>query len=113
MAIIKRINFFDFINAFHAFGRENQFTYRGLEVLFNYLDEGESDYELDVIGLCCTYIELSLDEIIRDYSFDCDDDDIDDDDIDTVLDLLREKTAVIGHYYREKEDQYYIVFGAF
>lgn len=108
MAIIKTIDLFDFIDAFRAFKRENHFSYKGLEVLFDYLNDSEFDFELDVIGLCCTYIELSLDELKDQYDID-----FDDDDIDTVLSELNNNTTVIGHHYCEKKDQYYVIFEAY
>jgi hypothetical protein len=56
--------------------RQDQFTYAGKRVLFDYLEQYEEDtgetIELDVIALCCEYVESTVDEIIRDYSLDAD-----------------------------------------
>ena len=50
-----------FCDSFQAKGRGEQFTYRGLEALFNFIEEIEADtgeeMELDVIGLCCDFSE--------------------------------------------------------
>ena len=55
---------YDFTNAFqNYFGGQykNNFSYEGLKALFEYLEDLESDIgeeiELDVIALCCEYME--------------------------------------------------------
>lgn len=54
--------------------RPDNFTYEGLRVLFEYLEECEGDtgqeYELDVIGLCCEFSEDSDAVIASSYSID-------------------------------------------
>ena len=56
------VNYYDFRQAFEGL-RPDNFSADGLQVLFNYLEylEGEEgvEMELDVIGLCCDYIEWS------------------------------------------------------
>ena len=66
------INRSQFHDAFRKMGRENQFSYDGLEALFNYLEDYEDDtgesIELDVIALCCEYTEYAnLAEFQNDY----------------------------------------------
>ena len=80
---------YDFRQAFEAAGRAGNFSYEGLGVLFDYLEEVDEDYELDVIGLCCEYAEATLDEINSDYNQDFDD-------IEEAQDWLNERTAVCG-----------------
>ncbi len=50
----------DFRTAFASLGREN-FSYTGLEALYNWLEELDDDCgtetELDVITLCCDFVE--------------------------------------------------------
>ncbi len=92
------VYFDDFNRAFQAI-RPNNFSYEGLEVLFNYLTELENDtgedMELDVIALCCNFSEDSSENIIRNYSIDCDD--IEDDEIDNhIKDYLDYKTIFVG-----------------
>jgi hypothetical protein len=69
--IVQPINLYSFRDAFKQAGRENQFSYEGLEVLYDALqDFSESDatpYELDVIGLCCEFSEMSLSELLESY----------------------------------------------
>ena len=52
--------------------RKNNFSYEGLNALYNYLIDYEEDTgeetELDVIGLCCDYTEYeNLKEFQTDY----------------------------------------------
>lgn len=55
--IYKTVNFSQFVDAFNAAGRGEQFSHSGLKALYSYLEGG--DYELDVIALCCQYYEYS------------------------------------------------------
>lgn len=68
----QTINFYSFREAFEKLGRENNFTYDGLRALFEYLEEYEEctgeEIELDVIALCCEYIEYeNIEEFWCDY----------------------------------------------
>lgn len=70
----RTINFHDFTEAFREMGRENQFTYEGLRVLFESLEAYEEataeTVELDVIALCCEYAEETLEQINQNYGMD-------------------------------------------
>jgi hypothetical protein len=52
--------------------RAENFSYEGLNALFEYLEEYEDScdvvIELDVIALCCDYREDSLETILKEYS---------------------------------------------
>ena len=94
-------NVYQFRDAFHNAGRSTQFSYEGLELLFNYLEEVDSDYELDVVALCCDYSEDSVATIARDYSIDLNDADPEDDDYADqcqalVIDYLNDNGSVVG-----------------
>jgi len=70
--MINTINESDFTTAFHRMGRGNNFTYEGLIALYDYLEQYEEDtgtqIELDVIALCCEYVEYeNLKEFENDY----------------------------------------------
>ena len=66
-----------FIDAFkQSDTRKNQFSYEGLQALFEYLEEYEDstgeEIEFDMIGICCEYMEYdSLKEYNDDYSKKC------------------------------------------
>jgi len=67
------VNFSMFCDEFRDFGRQNNFSYDGKQVLFDYLEQlGEDtskEYELDVIALCCEFTEYAnLKEFQNDYS---------------------------------------------
>ena len=69
------INFDGFERAFQRYGRGEQFSYEGLQALFEWLEDIESDMgeeqELDVIGLCCEFAEFeNLKEFQDDYGTD-------------------------------------------
>ena len=71
MAIIQTVNEYDFRRAFDGAGRGKQFSYAGLSELFDMVNDLSDDagepIELDVIGLCCEYEELTFDEVLANY----------------------------------------------
>lgn len=90
----------DFIKHFMDI-RPDNFTYEGLEVLFNGLEELEEDtgkeMELDVIALCCDFSEMSINEIIDAYGYMMDESRLSDDDaMSYVTDWLNNQTWVLG-----------------
>ena len=102
MAIVQSINsVYQFREAFRLAGRMDQFSYEGLEVLFDYLEEysdstGEP-VELDVVALCCEYYESSIQELIDNYNIDVSDADGDEDIIaEFVKDYISDNTAYVG-----------------
>ena len=70
-AMKTTVDWWDFKNAFEARSRTNHFSYEGLAVLFDYLEQYENDcqveLELDVVGLCCEYAEYTLNDLKTDY----------------------------------------------
>ena len=63
----------DFRDAFIRSGRKENFSYSGLNALYEYLTVLEDDtgveQELDVIGLCCEWTEYeSIEEFNHDYN---------------------------------------------
>jgi hypothetical protein len=90
---------YQFRDAFAQANRQTQFSYEGLEVLFDYLEElsdsiGEP-YELDVIALCCDYAEASAADIAKAYDIDLDG--TDPDDIDEVVKAyLQDQGVFVG-----------------
>ena len=76
--MFQRVTLSDFRDAFRAQGRRDQFSYDGLRVIFDWLEEYEEStsaaVELDVVAICCDYVEMTPEEIIEAYgiSFDPD-----------------------------------------
>ena len=92
MAVVQSINnVYQFREAFRLAGRMDQFSYEGLEVLFDYLDNLSEDtgepIELDVVALCCEYYESSIEELINNYNIDLSEVD---DDPDSIIEIVRE-----------------------
>jgi len=67
----QSINVYQFRDAFRDMGRNDNFSYDGLGVLFEYFEDlGEDigeEIELDVIAICCEYSEMSYIEIVENY----------------------------------------------
>jgi hypothetical protein len=82
-----------FRDAFHHAGRKYQFSYDALGILYEYLEEREPSYDLDVVDLCCTYAESTLDDLIDNYSIDVDGVD---DKLQAVIDFINDHSVVLG-----------------
>jgi hypothetical protein len=87
------LSVYDFRDAFVRADRKDQFSYEALGLIYDYLEEINSDYDLDVIGLCCELAEQSPEEIARYYAIDLEDDG---NELLNVLDYLHDHTTVIG-----------------
>lgn len=92
---------YDFERAFVDAGRKDQFSYEGLSVLFDHLEQMESDngeeIELDVIALCCEYSEESAADIFNTYPISCDSEEPTDEEvIEAVREYLEENTQLVG-----------------
>ena len=87
----QTIDLNSFRRAFEVYGRTD-FTYEGLEVLFDYLERLEDDtgetIELGVIALCCEYSEDTLAEVASNCGLALDED--------AVLVYLANNTNVCG-----------------
>lgn len=73
--MIQTITKSEFSTAFHKAGRGNNFTYDGLNALYDYLEDYEDgtgeQIELDVIAFCCEFNEYeNLEEFQGDYGDD-------------------------------------------
>ena len=98
----QTINVYDFRNAFYNMDREVAFSYRGVEILFDYLAElvqatGE-EMELDVISLCGEFTESTIGALISEYDIDISDCDPDDAEaiVETVMEYMEQNLIVCG-----------------
>ena len=82
--IFQRIDFSDFCRAFEECGRGDQFSTDALRMIFDYLDEDDSD--LDVIAICCDFAESSIEELAIEQDVEPDD----------VRDHMDQSTFVLG-----------------
>jgi len=95
------INFDGFERAFQRYGRGEQFSYEGLQALFEWLEDIESDMgeeqELDVIGLCCEFAEFeNLKEFQDDYGTDYES--IEDIENDTMVIPINKESFIIQQF---------------
>ena len=109
--IVKTFNENDFINEFIAYNRMDNFSYKGLRILFESLEqtaiECEVNIEMDVIALCQEYNEDSITDIIDNYDIDLSDDSYDSKE-DLVAEYLQDNTFVCGQYEDEDGVTYFI-----
>jgi hypothetical protein len=61
-----------FLDEFRNSSRADQFSREALVAIFNYITEaeGDSEIELDVIAICCEYVEVENSDTdeLKDYS---------------------------------------------
>jgi hypothetical protein len=87
-----------FRDEFRQCGRADQFSYEALGLLFDYLEDIDPDYDLDVIALCCEYSENDAGEIARLYGleFSSVEEGDTDGEREFVLSYLSQNTSVVG-----------------
>ena len=89
------LSVYDFRDGFHRCGRGDQFSYDALGIIYDWLEEYDPDFELDVIGLCCDLAEDEPRGIAEDYSIDVSG--MDDEETEQeVLNYLHDQTTVLG-----------------
>jgi hypothetical protein len=80
--------------------RPNNFSYEGLGILFEYLEQFEQDMgeelELDVIALCCDFSEEDFTDIAKSYDIELDEEADEEDQMQTVADYLTDEGVYIG-----------------
>ena len=103
--MIQTITEAQFRQAFHDYGREEQFSHEALGLIFNWFEQFEQDtgepYDLDVIAICCDISESTPEEVQRQYSVahDCDDEG---DLSRCVIQDLDDHTSIIGETTKGK-----------
>lgn len=99
-----------FRDAFHRANRADQFSYEGLGLLFDYLnEEGTADVQLDVIGICCMYAEQHYADIAEAYGIELSPDDTAQEHIQQVKDFIETKSVLVG----QTSDQCNLVYQQF
>lgn len=96
----QTVNFSDFVDAFRAYDRYDQFGYQALMVIFEHLEEIENstgqELELDVVAICCDYATDNWENIAENYSIDLSDFDDEEEKQEAVIEYLNENTIVLG-----------------
>ena len=86
----QTINFGQFQDAFYKMDRQHQFSYKAKKALFNWFEEYEEDceteVELDVVAICCDFVEY---DSLEDFQLDYDSEDYPD------IDSIQDNTIVI------------------
>ena len=92
----QTINKSQFRDAFSDMGRGDQFSYDALGLLYDYLEEVDEDFELDVIAICCDFSEDSIEDIASNYSIDLGELEDEDEKKEAVIEYLNNNTSVVG-----------------
>ncbi len=92
----QTVNIYTFREAFNRMGRGDNFSYEGLELLFDYLEECEderNESELDVVAICCDYSEETVEDIAEIYNVETNDGYKQEE---AVVEFLEEAGAYVG-----------------
>jgi hypothetical protein len=84
----------NFIDAFNNSYRKDNFSYQGLEKLFDYFEQFEEEtgeqIELDIIAICCDFTEYeNINELKKEYEIPSNLSN------DKIIEYLNERTQVI------------------
>jgi hypothetical protein len=94
--MIKTLSLYDFRDAWANSSRKDSFSYEGLEIIYDYLEEIDPDYDLDIIGLDCELAEQTAEEIAQDYDIDGAEG-LDGEELaDAVRNYLQDETTLLG-----------------
>jgi len=89
----QSVNFSTFQLAFESI-RPDNFSYEGLSILFDYLEQLEQDcdfeMELDVIALCCDFSEDHYTDVAANYDIDLSDCEDEDEELEAVKTYLED-----------------------
>ena len=114
--IVKTFNEDDFINEFKLYNRLNNFSVKGLHILFESLEQTATDcemnIEMDVIALCCEYNEDDLYSIVSNYDLDVTDLASDDLVAEFVEEYLQDNTSICRKY-KDEYDVIHFVYRVF
>jgi hypothetical protein len=95
--MIQTINESQFIDAFEKMGREDQFSYEGLKLIYEYFEELDPSFDLDVIAICCEFAEAPYEQVASEYNIG-EGEDLNPEDIpQAVIDYLQDNTSVVGY----------------
>jgi hypothetical protein len=95
----QHVSFCDFCDTFKRLDRDQQFSYEGKQVLFDYFEERENDtgvpFIFNAIEVSCEWTEASWLEIADYYSIDIEG--LDDEEIQiTVRTYIEDRTPIAG-----------------
>lgn len=74
MSIVIELTECEFRDQFSRMGRGDNFSYKGLGILYDYFDDlsnaADLPFILDVIGVCCDFSEYDIDDALEEYGCD-------------------------------------------
>jgi hypothetical protein len=65
--VVQTLTFQDFVDAFRKAGRKGQFSYDALRLIWDYLEDVDPEGELDVVAICCEWVEMTTSECMDQY----------------------------------------------
>jgi uncharacterized protein YuzB (UPF0349 family) len=94
--MIKKLSLYDFRDEWQHSSRKNSFSYEGLELLYDYLEELEPDYDLDIVELDSAYSESTPEDIATYWDIESAEGLEDEELSDAVISFLEDNGAFIG-----------------
>ena len=98
----KTINLHNFVSAFTEMGRYDQFSLDALKIIYKYITDYEEKsgqvMQLDVIAICCEFVESTPLQVFVDYVTSIDPYNLKDENdlMAKAVDFLESKTSVLG-----------------
>lgn len=91
------VNLSRFIDEFNESSRAGQFSYEGLKAIYEYLEQDDENYELDIVAICSEFCEDTFDGVAETYGLDLSKLRSREDKIEAVKEFLEDNTNVILH----------------
>ena len=88
------LSLYDFRTEWARSSRKDSFSYDGLELLYDHLEETYPDYDLDIVELDCSWTEAGIDQILNDYDLDLNPEI--ENALERALEALNDKTIALG-----------------
>jgi hypothetical protein len=86
MPVIKTYDLQSFKKEFELYNRQEHFTSEALEIIFDYLNQDDNTFNMDVIGFCREFQEMTEAEIRHNYDIE---------DWQEIEDYLNDETSVV------------------
>lgn len=91
------VNLSRFIDEFNDSSRAGNFSYEGLVAIYEYLEQDDEDYELDIVDICSRFCEDTFDGVAETYGLDLNKLRSREDKIQAIKEFLEDNTSVILH----------------
>ena len=88
------LSLYDFRTEWARSSRKDSFSYNGLELLYDHLEETDPDYDLDIVELDSSWTEAGIDQILNDYDLDLNPKI--ENALERALEALNDKTIALG-----------------